>query len=114
MEASSAIEAQPSPAVPERADRWAQVLDAGALSGAVVRTRQPGDFIRPLGAGGRMSLSDYLINRRIPRPLRDLIALVAVGPEVLWVAGLGISQLAALGEATSRATRLTFLGERWV
>jgi hypothetical protein len=49
-----------------------------------------------LGLSCRQRLSDYFINRRVGRPLRDYIMLVARGREVLWVVGAGISETAAL------------------
>ena len=72
-----------------------QVLNPAALAGAVLRTRRPGDHIRPLGCGDRL-LSDYFIDRKVDRPLRDVTPLVAVGDRVHWVIGHGISREAAL------------------
>ena len=90
-----AILASPSAPTPIKDDPTRQVLNAKALAGAVVRTRREGDRIRPLGCGDRL-LSDYLIDKKIDRPLRDLIPLVAVGNRVHWVCGHGISQEAAV------------------
>lgn len=90
-----AVFARPSAAVPIRNDRMRQVLKRSALCGAVLRTRRVGDRIRPLG-GGEKKLSDYFTDRKIDRPLRDYIGLLAKGDRVLWVCGLGISQEAAL------------------
>ena len=90
-----AIEAAPSPPIPVRNDPWRQVLNRDALRGAVVRTRLPGDRIRPLGCGEKL-LSDYFTDRKIDRPLRDQVALVAVGSRVHWVTGFDISQEAAV------------------
>ena len=89
------IHASPCAPVPIRDDPMRQVLNARALEGAVVRTRRPGDRIRPLGCGDRL-LSDYLIDKKIDLPLRDAIPLVAVGDRVHWVCGFGISQEAAV------------------
>jgi len=89
------VAAKPCAPVPIRDDPMRQVLNPTALAGAVVRTRRPGDRIRPLGCGDRL-LSDYLIDRKVDRPLRDATPLVAVGERVHWVCGLGISQEAAL------------------
>ena len=55
----------------------------------VVRCRQPGDFIRPFGLGGRKSLQDYLVDRRVDQPFRDRIPLICRGSEVLVVCGVG-------------------------
>ena len=89
------IIAAPSAPVPIRDDPARQVLNARALRGAVVRTRREGDRIRPLGGGDKL-LSDYFIDKKIDRPLRDLIPLIAVGSRVHWVCGLGISQEASV------------------
>lgn len=89
------ITAMSSPPVPIKTDQSRQVLKAETLKGAVIRTRRAGDRIRPLGCGDRL-LSDYLIDKKIDRPLRDAVALVAVGHRVHWVCGYGISQEAAV------------------
>ena len=75
-----------------------QTLDREALAGAVLRTRREGDKIRPLGMRGTKLLSDYLTDRRVARPLRDTLPLVACGERVLWVVGVGISNDAAARE----------------
>ena len=41
---------------------------------------------------GRMKLSDYFINRRIDRPMRGAAVLLARGSDVLWAAGVGLSE----------------------
>lgn len=99
------IEAEDAAPVPVRDDAMRQVLDAGALCGAVLRTRRPGDRIRPLGCGDKL-LSDYLTDKKVDRPLRDCIPLVAAGNRVLWACGLGIAAEAALTAGTARAVAL--------
>ena len=98
------IAVTPDRAVPS-GDPYSQVLDGDSLKGAVLRTRRPGDFIRPLGLSGRQKLSDYFINRHIDRPLRDAALLVARGSEILWAVGIGISEEARLRPG-SRGVRL--------
>ena len=80
---------------PIRDDPLRQALNPVALTGAVLRTRRPGDRIRPLGGGDKL-LSDYFIDKKVDRPLRDATPLVAVGNRVHWVVGHGISREAAL------------------
>ena len=89
------LTAMPSAPIPVRDDPMRQVLNPAALAGAVLRTRRPGDHIRPLGCGDRL-LSDYFIDRKVDRPLRDVTPLVAVGDRVHWVIGHGISREASL------------------
>jgi len=86
----SGVEIVIGPAGADRCDgRLAQDIPAELLRGCVLRTRQPGDVIRPFGMRGTQSLQDYLVNRRIEAPFRDRIPLLASGHEVLWVCGVG-------------------------
>ena len=89
------IDAAPSAPTPIKTDPGRQVLNVKALAGAVVRTRREGDRIRPLGCGDRL-LSDYFIDKKVDRPLRDAVPLIAVGSRVHWVCGYGISKEAAV------------------
>lgn len=99
--------AQPSAAIPVRDHPNRQVLDAVSLDGAVLRTRREGDRIRPLGGGDKL-LSDYLTDRKIDRPLRDTLPLIAAGNRILWVVGVGISEDARLRPETRQAIELTW------
>jgi tRNA(Ile)-lysidine synthase len=61
---------------------------AGVGPAVVVRRRQSGDWIRPLGLGGRKKLQDVLVDRKVPRERRDLVPVVTdVRGRVIWVAG---------------------------
>lgn len=100
------IEAAPSAPIPVRDDPMRQCVNTASLRGTVLRTRRPGDRFRPLGTGDRL-LSDYLTDRKIDRPLRDSIALIAREDRVLWVCGLGLSEDAKLGDDTQSAAILT-------
>ena len=59
------------------------------LEGCVIRTRLPGDRIRPFGSAGSKKLQDYLTDRKIPEPFRDQIPLLCKGKEVLMACGVG-------------------------
>jgi len=57
-----------------------------------IRSRRPGDRLAPLGMAGRsLKLSDFWINRKLPRRLRDAWPLVCAGDEIVWVPGFGLS-----------------------
>ncbi len=76
-------------------------INPAPLSGAVVRTRRDGDFMRPLGMGGRKKLlSDILTDRKVPLPLRDRLPVVAKGSEILWIIGFDISESIKTSENT--------------
>ena len=91
-------------------DRKTESFDACAIEGATIRTRQSGDYIAPLGAGGKQKLREYMINHKIDQPLRDRWPMLAKGSEVLWVVGIGISQTAAIGPATQEERRVQYQG----
>ncbi|MDD3150302.1 MAG: tRNA lysidine(34) synthetase TilS [Candidatus Gastranaerophilales bacterium] len=57
-----------------------------------LRTRQEGDVFQPLGMSKKTKLKKFLINKGIPEHQRDNILIVATDKEVLWVAGVGISE----------------------
>ena len=104
------IEVRSAAARPIREHPLRQALNPTALQGAVLRTRRPGDRFRPLGCGDRL-LSDFFIDRKLDRPLRDCTALVARGNRVLWVCGLAIAEEAKLSdgcEAVELDCRYTF------
>lgn len=65
------------------------VIAAEAVQGPLaVRTRQPGDLLRPLGFGGRRKLQDVLVDRKIPSADRDRIPLVVDADDrIVWVVG---------------------------
>ena len=66
-----------------------QAFPEGSLDGLVIRTRRPGDCIRPFGQAGRQKLKEYLIDRKVDQPFRDILPLICRGSEVLVVCGVG-------------------------
>ena len=87
------IEVQNAPPIPVKDNGLIQVLNACCLTGAVVRTRREGDYMHPFGMNGKSKLlSDILTDKKVPRPIRDAVPVIARGSEVLWAAGVGISE----------------------
>ena len=85
-------------------------LDADALRGAVtVRSRRPGDRLRPLGLSGEKKVQDILVDAKVPARLRDGVPLVADAGGVLWVVGHCLDARAAVGPRAGGSLRLTFL-----
>jgi tRNA(Ile)-lysidine synthase len=67
----------------------------------IVRSRRPGDRLRPLGAAGSRRLKEILIDHRMPRRERDhlpLVCLGADGDEIAWVPGVTIGHRHRLDE----------------
>jgi tRNA(Ile)-lysidine synthase len=74
-----------------------QGLDLQSLA---IRNRQPGDRFRPFGSGGSRTVSDFLIDEKVPRPLRDEVPLMVCGDTVLWVVGMRTAQPSSVSATT--------------
>jgi len=90
--------------------RRSQEVPAGFTRGCVIRTRRPGDRIRPFGCAGSRKLQDYLTDRRIAEPFRDRIPLLCRDDEVLLVCGVGAGNIPRMEEGVP-SVRLTWHGE---
>lgn len=84
---------------------FTQAFDADMIQGAVLRTRQAGDIIQPIGQKGTQSLKQYMVDRKVDQPFRDIWPVLAIDNHVLWVIGYGVSQLGAI---TARTTNTVF------
>ena len=90
------------------ADRAALALPLTEGDLVTVRNRRPGDRIHPLGARGSRRLKEALIDRRVPRHLRDRLPLLVVGGRIAWVAGVTIDERFRLaGHATAWVAEVT-------
>ena len=76
----------------------ARGLQVAVLAEAVeeplaVRTRRPGDALRPLGLGGRKKLQDLFVDKKIDRIQRDRAPLVVDARDrIVWVVGLTLDE----------------------
>ncbi len=58
----------------------------------VVRSRRPGDRIRPVGLHGTKTLQDLLVDRKVPRAERHRIPVVAdANGKIVWVVGHAVA-----------------------
>lgn len=57
-----------------------------------VRNRRPGDRFQPLGMHNSKKLKDFLIDRKIAAGLRDRLPLLLCNDEIVWVAGVAVSE----------------------
>lgn len=58
----------------------------------VLRGRQNGDVIQPLGMKGSQKLKKYLTEKGIPKHEKDSQLFLCAGNEILWAPGYGISE----------------------
>lgn len=72
---------------------------------AVWRFRQNGDIFEKFG-GGTKKLKSYLIDKKYPARLREYLPVLAVGNEVLLIAGVEISNKIKINENTKRIYKL--------
>jgi tRNA(Ile)-lysidine synthase len=56
------------------------------------RNRRRGDRFQPLGLAHDKKLKDFLIDRKIAAEVRDRIPLLIWNGEIVWVAGVEISE----------------------
>ena len=99
----------PSEGNPGDGKRTQEVPD-GFFEGCEIRTRRPGDRIRPFGSTGSRKLQDYLTDRRIGEPFRDQIPLICRGNEVLLVCGVGAGNIPRWN-GEDHPVRITWHGE---
>jgi tRNA(Ile)-lysidine synthase len=58
-----------------------------------IRSRRAGDRFSPLGLGHRKKLQDFLVDRKIPREMRDSLPLVVDGQDrIVWVVGESMAE----------------------
>jgi tRNA(Ile)-lysidine synthase len=75
--------------------RAAMALPLDPGDPVTVRSRRPGDRLRPLGAPGRRRLKELLIDRGVPRRERDRLPLVCLGADgerIAWVPGVTVDE----------------------
>lgn len=71
-----------------------------------LRRRKDGDIIQPLGCKGVQKLKKYLNAKAIPKDKRDKMLFLCKGKEVLWAAGLGLSEKIKVKENPTHILRL--------
>lgn len=81
-------------------------LDA-AERPAIVRTRRPGDKLKPVGLNGSKKVKDMFVDGKLPKHLRDQWPIVTDSAGlVLWVPGFRRARAALVGDETKRVIRM--------
>lgn len=88
--------------------RFSVVVDVGEATALTIGPAREGERMRPLGMEGRRKLSDLLTDEKVPRRQRHTVPVVRDGDEVVWVAGVRMSDEYKVGPHTTRAVRLTW------
>ncbi|HET8910526.1 MAG TPA: tRNA lysidine(34) synthetase TilS [Ktedonobacteraceae bacterium] len=74
-----------------------------------IRTRRPGDRIRPLGMEHSKKIQDIMVDRHVPREERATVPLFFSGETCIWLAGICIDGRVALGSTTKKIVRLALI-----
>jgi tRNA(Ile)-lysidine synthase len=84
------------------------IVDRDCLQGEMmVRSRNAGDRIFPLGLQGSKKVKKILQEQRIEKEERARIPLVCAGDEIIWIAGICLSDTVKVTDATRHVLRLT-------
>lgn len=59
---------------------------------ATIRSRRPGDRLRPLSGPGQRKLKALLIDRKVPLARRDRLPILEIGGRIAWIPGLTIDE----------------------
>jgi len=90
-------------------EKGALKFDADKVpSGAVLRYRKEGDVFKKFG-GGTKSLGDYMTDKKIPLRLRDKIPVLAFGNDILFIAGVEISDKIKIDGDTKRIVKIRLI-----
>jgi tRNA(Ile)-lysidine synthase len=85
-------------------------LDAEKLEFPLkIRVWQQGDTFQPLGMKGSQKISDFLINQKIPKNLKNRIFVVLSGEKIAYIAGLRSSEAFKITSQTQKVLKLEFI-----
>jgi tRNA(Ile)-lysidine synthase len=87
-------------------------FDMGKLCFPVtVRSVQPGDRFRPSGMSGTQKVSDFFVNRKVPRHLRSVCPLLLCGENIAWVVGHRTAEDFRAGPESRQVLRAELLAD---
>jgi tRNA(Ile)-lysidine synthase len=76
-------------------------IDAATTGELVVRSRQPGDRMRPAGLAGSKKVQDILVDRKVRRQERDAVPIVTdARGRIVWLAGHVVGEEFRVTEGT--------------
>ena len=80
-----------------------QVLDAAAVRfPLMVRTRQRGDRLKPLGSSGTRKLQDIFSDLKLTQRERSRQLMIVSGDDIVWIVGRMVASEYAVGPDTKR------------
>ncbi|XWN35012.1 MAG: tRNA lysidine(34) synthetase TilS [Roseivirga sp.] len=89
------------------ADKAIAALDQASLRFPLaVRPWQPGDAFYPLGMQHRKKVSDFLIDSKVPVPMKAQVLVVTSAHQIVWVVGHRIDDRFKLTDSTQQVYEL--------
>jgi len=90
---------------------WQAVIDAKNFRWPLsVRTMVPGDRMEPLNLGFSKKLKDIFMDRKIARWKRTLLPLIESKGNIVWVAGVGLSEAVKVNAQTREILHIAYEG----
>jgi tRNA(Ile)-lysidine synthase len=90
---------------------WEALIDAKSIHWPLaVRTMVPGDRMEPLSLGFSKKLKDIFMDRKIARWKRTLLPILESKGDIVWVAGVGLSQAVKVNPQTREILHLAYEG----
>lgn len=78
----------------------------------IVRNIRSGDRFTPLGMSGTKKVSDYLIDKKVPRVYRDEIPVVCDNKGIIWLVGLEIDNRTRIDKQTEEVLTVEYVKRR--
>ncbi len=96
------------PLFSKKRDKFVEYVNGDILAPALkIRTRREGDRIKPLGMKSLKKLHDIFIDEKIPYEVRDRLPIVLSGNNIVWVAGVKLSDYFRVKEDTAKIIKLS-------
>jgi tRNA(Ile)-lysidine synthase len=74
-----------------------------------IRPWQEGDWFIPLGMKGKKKISDFLVDKKVPLPLKKTTFLLCSGDAVVWIIGQRTDERFKVTEETREVVRIEML-----
>ncbi len=74
-----------------------------------IRTRQSGDYIKPLGMQGTKKIQNYFVDQKVPSEKRNQMPLLCRGQEVVWIVGSKINENYKVKKEAEKVVILEFI-----
>ncbi|MBU4376251.1 MAG: tRNA lysidine(34) synthetase TilS [Candidatus Omnitrophica bacterium] len=97
-----------APSFLKKKDKNTEYVNGDILGSVLaVRTRREGDRIKPLGMKSPKKLHDIFVDEKVPYETRDRLPVILSGNDILWVAGVKLSDDFKLKDGTKKIIKLS-------